>query len=910
MKKSKWIWCAQNNVREYNQTVLFKKEFTVREPVDALLKITADSWYRVLINGKWINDGPARAYPNHWQYDELRIGSELKKGTNRIDVIVRYFGVGTFHQIPQQAGLRAELHIDGAIIGTDTGWFASPSAAWNQWTPKASVQMEPVEEYDARLANVLDWKPTVEVKRSGRITPRNTGLLTKTPLPFKKLRCATVVKKSSPQRCVPVARLAYPGLIEAGYYTSRPVVLGSVLTVRKKQQFDFASKDWKAAVNGRLLKTGKVTLSPGRHTVLFFCTGFMGHQKEIPFPFLNLPDSAWGLWNVSVIEEFLYRDSFRTWVWFNEEARALEAGWQTEIEKCSTVWKNPDEAVPNIGTRVAWPEKQIFLPDSAAEFAAREPVRPAGRLVNGQTVMPSGKGDLELCYDLGKQSCGYFEFVIKADAGVIIDAHMVEYITPDGTIQHTMPINRNGMRYITRKGINRFTSLKRRAGQYLFITLRNQKNPVEILRLRLIESTAPVEPAGAFECSDPMLNKVWKISERTVQLCMEDTFTDCPLYEQTLWIGDARNEALYAFTAYGNYDVSARSLELGAQSLEHFPIVGCQVPSSWDCLLPAWSFLWGIHVWEHYFYSGNKRLLKKLWPAVLKNLEGTKQFMDSNGLFSAKMWNLLDWSPIDHLHPTVLHNSMLLVGAFRAAENCAQVLNDKAALKNFGIQRKKLVSSINRWWNTQKNSYPDALLENGNPSPKTCQHTSMLAIMCDIAASKHWKPALSNLLNPPKGMTVIGSPFVMQFMYEALEKAGEFEALLNSIQTNFKPMINAGASTVWEMFAGSDFDTNGFPTRSHCHAWSSSPIYFLNRIVLGIRQTAPGGKVFQISPWLGSLTHAHGATATPNGPVAVEWKLKDRSLNVTITAPKRIKTTFVPNTSHPAGAAQVIRKNS
>ena len=890
MKNSKWIWCAQNKPHAYNQTVLFKKAFEVKNPQGAKLLITADSWYRVSVNGTWLNDGPARAYPNHWQYDELDISSTLKTGKNRIEVIARYFGCGTFHQIPQAGGLRAELRLGRTVTGTDSTWLAAPSNAWQQWVPKISIQMEPVEAYDARFEKILDWQPAVEIKRAGKITARNTGLLTKKPLRFKALRSAAIVKRAAPHYCVPVTQLAHPGVVEANGHVSRPVVLSSVLTVRKKKPFDFSSTDWKVAVNGRLLKTGKVTLAPGQHTILFFCAVFYGHNKESGFPFLHLSGAAWGKWSVSVVNEFIFRDDDMIWFWFeHKEARDLERRWFASLGNLAKYWN---------GAALDLPEEQIFMEDFASDFAAREPAGTADRLFDGTIVTPSVKGDVELCFDLGGQSCGYFDFSIKADEGVIVDISAVEYITPEGTIQHTLPYNRNSLRYTTKKGLNRFTSLKRRAGQYWFLTLRNQKTPVEIKALRLIESTASVQAVGAFKSSDQVLDRVWKISERTLQLCMEDTFTDCPLYEQTLWIGDARNEALYAFTAYGNFDVSARSLELGAQSLEKFPMVGCQVPSSWNCLLPAWSFLWGMHVWEHYFFSGDKRLLKKLWPAVLQNLDGAGQHLNRDGLFSMTAWNLLEWAPIDHAHATVLHNSMLFAGALKAAENCAKVLSDGAMLNSIHRRRKKLIRAINVWWNDARQSYPDAVLEDGTASPKICQHTSMLAIMCGVAPPKVRKPALINLVNPPKGMTVVGAPFAMQFMYEALEKAGEFDTLLNSIRTKFQPMLDAGATTVWETFAASSFDVKGFPTRSHCHAWSSSPIYFLIRIVLGIRQIAPGGRAFEISPWVHGLQHASGAAATMNGPVRVEWKIDGETLHVSIAAPHGAQIDFRPNTSH------------
>ena len=871
MKKSKWIWCAQNGATEYNQTVLFQKEFDVKDAAGALLQITADSWYRVSINGKWVHDGPARAYPEYFQYDEHDLSVALKAGKNKIEVIARYFGIGTFHQIPQAAGLRAALLVDGGVLGTDATWQAAPSNAWKQWTPKISVQMEAFEEVDARLSTILDWQPAVEVKRPGKLVPRNTGLLTKKPRRPVGEPTVIHVKKSDPLWCVPVTQLTHGETIEANHYSSRPVVLSTVLTVRKKQQFDFGSSEWRASVNGRLLKTGKVTLSPGKHDVQFFCNSFYGHNKDIAFAWRNL--KGWGDWTVSVAEEYLFLDDDMRWFWFeNNEADKVEKRWAKAIEEYPKGFSAKDV-----------PEEQIFMDDPAAEFAARE---------------PASRGDTEYCYDFGEQTCGYFEFTIQAEEGVIVDLNAVEYIAPDGTIQHTLPSNRNGMRYITKKGVNRFTSLKRRAGQYLFVTLRNQKAPVEIRSVRIIESTAAVKPVEVFKSSDPALDRIWTMSERTLKLCAEDTFTDCPLYEQTLWIGDARNESLYAFAAYGNVDISARGLELGAQSTEYLPMVGCQVPSAWDCLLPAWSFLWGMHVWDHYFFSGDKRFLKKLWPAVLKNLEGAESFKDEHGLFSGPLWNMLDWTPINHDQKTVLHNSILLAGAQQAAENCAEVLGDSAAQKKIRARRKQLIRAINAQWIEEKGSYPDALLDTtGLPSDKTCQHTSMVSIMCDVATPAIREKAISNMLNPPEGMTTIGAPFAMQFMYEALEKAGEYDALLDSIRTKYQPMIDLGASTVWEMFDGADFDSQDFPTRSHCHAWASSPIWFLTRIVLGIRQTEPGGKAFEISPWIGDLKKASGSMASPKGPVHVDWMISGKTLRVNIAAPKGVKTKFISNAS-------------
>jgi hypothetical protein len=495
------------------------------------------------------------------------------------------------------------------------------------------------------------------------------------------------------------------------------------------------------------------------------------------------------------------------------------------------------------------------------------------------------------------QRCGYFEFVLQAEKGAIIDLHLVEDITPRGVVQHTAD-NRNGMRYISKGGRQRFTSLKRRAGRYLFVTLRDQRTPIRLESLRLIESTAPVKPIAAFRCSDSILTRVWDISERTLRLCMEDTFTDCPLYEQTLWIGDARNEALYAYSAYGNTDVSRRSIELGAQSLEHFPMVGCQVPSAWDCTLPAWSFLWGMMVWEYYFQTRDRAFLRRMWPAVRQNARNALKMTDRRGLFSARLWNLLEWADIDHDHATVLHNSMLLVAALRAAEKCACVLEASGDAKRLEAARAKLIRAINRRWDRQRAAYPDSIHANGKVSPKICQHTGMLAVMCGILPEKYRDIVRGYLLKPPPGMTTVGSPFAMQFMFEALEALGEYDAVMDAIRNRYGPMLDAGATTVWEMFPGSHFDTGGFATRSHCHAWSCSPLYFLHRITLGIRAIAPGGRAYEISPWVRGLTHASGATGGEDGPVHCAWRRQGTLLIIQVQAPAGAKVRYVRNASH------------
>jgi alpha-L-rhamnosidase len=105
--KAKWIWKKQSNYKLYNRTIIARKYFQLGKIRYGKIRITADSYYRLFINGQWVNDGPCRSWPEHFQYDEIDVTPQLRQGTNEIRVIARYFGCGTFHQVPQQAGLLA-----------------------------------------------------------------------------------------------------------------------------------------------------------------------------------------------------------------------------------------------------------------------------------------------------------------------------------------------------------------------------------------------------------------------------------------------------------------------------------------------------------------------------------------------------------------------------------------------------------------------------------------------------------------------------------------------------------------------------------------------------------------------------------------------------------------------------------
>jgi len=926
--KAQWIWAAGDDVHGYNRAVRFRRDFFWDGRGRVTLRITADSFYRLFLNGRWINDGPCRSWPEHYQYDAIDATRWLRRGTNRIEAIARYYGVGDFHRVPQQAGFLAQLdRIEqgraAPLVWTDASWSAKPAPEWIRSAPKVSIQMEPAEVYDARLEGREPWRAAealfpAEAGPWKDLHPRDAPLLTKIPAPPARFVRARAVRARGTHLCVPAARLAHPGLIEANNNVSCAGGLATMIETAAPAELEILGSEFRLALDGKRIGRGRHALKPGPHLLLGFVAQIVGHAKEksldLVFPpgakLVNPidPDAA-NPWCYIRLREFAFATNDLRWIAFRSEDRRIAKALR-EYDAAVSDWlrraASPEAFRKLLGARAETLSREaLFVTDPIWKFQHQQPVpgasarvdRPEGALYEAlppAVAHPNPRGDLELLYDLGVQRCGYYELVLEAEAGATVDVAGVEYIAPDGRIQHTGR-NRNGLRYITKAGLNRFVSLKRRSGRYLFLTLRNFHRPIRIHLLRVIESVYPIEQIGDFACSDGRLNQIWDISLRTLKLCMEDTFTDCPLYEQTLWVGDARNESLFAYGVFGATDLARRCIRLTAQSLDRYPMVGGQVPSCWDMILPAWSFLWGVSTWDYYWRTGDKAFLREVWPAALQNLRGAERCVDERGLFTAPFWNFFDWTGIDQNRKTVLHNTMFFVGAIDAALKEAEVLGDSKPVPWLRRLRARLVAGVNRLWDPAKGAYPDAVGDDGRPSPKTSQHTSFLAVLFDIAEPDYLDAIRRNLLNPPPGMTRIGSPFAAFYLYQAMEKLGLEEEIIRAIYANYLPMLEAGATTVWESFPSGTTGSNNFPTRSHCHAWSSAPCYYLPRVILGLRAVAPGGEQWVLSPRLCGLEWARGTVATQRGPIHVRWRRRGEQVRIRCEAPEGVRVLFQPN---------------
>jgi alpha-L-rhamnosidase len=927
-EKARWVWCREGEPRAYNAWAWFRCQFTWNGALPIDLRLSADSRYRLWVNDRWAGEGPVRGWPDAWYHDCRRLNEALRPGENIILVLVQHYGCNTFHTIPQQGGFIAELISGGAVLAATgaQGWEASAAPEFRSASPRIAVQLPAMEIYDARLAESAAWEqPRLVDRPSWRgLRHRDVADAAVSAHPVAGQPQALLVRRRAPIWSVPALRILHPSTRLVAVQMTRAFALAAELDcARTTGPGEWMLRGWDLWIDGQKQDSGAPpVLHPGRHRVLLVVRDLFSDWVDIAVGFPQGEGVTWrdpettntvNPWRLLRNPDGNIAGDDLLWLTHNTHdlAEARKSWSGTGARWGSLTADAAGFAGLCRESGEIKPDTELFYEDPDALFKERVPLaeielpaHPKG----GWLIPPSGGDDVELAWDLGGQICGYHELELDAPAGAIIDLSLIEYIRPDGVLQHT-DRNRNCFRYLTRAGRQRYTTRQRRSGRHLFLTVRNATAPVHLRALVVRESRYPAEALVPFSCSDEALSAIWRAAHRTMQLCIDDVFVDCPLYEQTLWVGDARNLQAYALTAYGARDVSRRCLRLAADSLRRLPMVGSQVPSGWDTIIPVWSFLWGIGVWEYYDYSGEHDALEEFWPAVMKNLRGAAAQLNRDMLFDAPWWNLFEWADLDCDHRVVIYNTLFFIGAVDAAIKCGRVLEAHDDLPWLETLARRLRAGAARRFDSERGLFPDAVQADGQSVwTRTGVHAQFLATLFDVATGDRARHLLARLEHNAGELVEMASPFAFQFWAEAFEKAGREDLVIRGLRERFAPMVEIG-DTLWEALPGSKTSPLGYPTRSHCHGWSCCPMDFFPRILLGLRQTTPGGRSFACSPQPHGLTWAKGGRMTPFGPVKVEWRIEDGTCLVTIQAPPEVEVTLEPNQALQPLNLILVRKN-
>ncbi|MCX6984363.1 MAG: family 78 glycoside hydrolase catalytic domain, partial [Lentisphaerae bacterium] len=510
--------------------------------------------------------------------------------------------------------------------------------------------------------------------------------------------------------------------------------------------------------------------------------------------------------------------------------------------------------------------------------------------------------------DLGAENAGLIDIELTATAGIVIDISHGEHLL-DGKVRNKIGARNFTDRYICREGVNRYVlPFRRIGGRYIQLNITCMKSPVLIRYIGLRPLSLPLPARGDFQSGDTLAERTNDIGIRTLELCMHEHYEDCPWREQGLYAYDSRNQMLYGYYVWGNYDFAAASIDLLGRGIRPDGLLELCAPARVSVTIPIFSFVWVSEINEHWLHSGSDVVFRKfdlqIELMIGKILELHNPY---NGLYRLNtgkaMWHFYEWAPglsamssrEDEYHaPYNLYFHEML----RSYAEMLRLGGQNGRAAKYSALAAELKDAINRnFWDAPHNCYATKMI--GGKLQEYHDHIQFLALYNDIVPAERLSVVLQTVCSGKlEGVTFSAMLYMLSALMPLSSQAREYVAA--ALKRSFDPMILSGATSLWETGKGaSDFGGAG----SLCHAWSSLPVYYHYAWVLGVRPLEPGFKKFLLSPCPGSFTVVKGSVATPSGFIRVEWRKSGNGLQVTATGPENLTPVLVSFEETPVTSA-------
>lgn len=410
------------------------------------------------------------------------------------------------------------------------------------------------------------------------------------------------------------------------------------------------------------------------------------------------------------------------------------------------------------------------------------------------------------------------------------------------------------------------------------------------------------EDRGAFECSNPLLNKIVEMTRWSYIGNFVGIPTDCPHREKNGWSGDAQIAAEIGLTYYGSEAAYTRWM-LDFQAIQapdgKLPCIVPDGGNGWGERFldgPAWESAYLIIPWHIYEYRGDRRILEhhyenfKRWIAWYRDESKviTKKRFEGGGTGESKYKNpqwvnqgniiyygIGDWAGGGNT-PFEITSTAYYYNAARIISRIARLLGKSAEEKEYADLAAATKAAFNRAFYDEKT---------GTYSKGS--HTGMsAALYFGLVESRNEKRVADNLAEGLRKndykiqIGCLGSKFLLR----ALAEHGHLDAAYRIITGTDSPgwgfQAAGNRTTLAESLNGGGSDN---------HVFTGDVAAWMMQYFAGIRPDPahPGFQRFLIRPEIpGDLTWVKAHHDSPYGRIGSEWKRdgKDFSLQITIPA--------------------------
>jgi alpha-L-rhamnosidase len=509
------------------------------------------------------------------------------------------------------------------------------------------------------------------------------------------------------------------------------------------------------------------------------------------------------------------------------------------------------------------------------------------RQVASFTVAANSKARLLL--DQSYLTTAYPELVVSGGKGALIELGYSEAL-----YGQTGKGNRNEIEgktfvgyydHFTSDGGSRrlFRPLWWRTYRYVDLQITTRDEPLTVEDLRGIYTGYPFEMKAKFDAGSERLKRILEVGWRTARLCAHETYMDCPYYEQLQYAGDTRIQCLVSLYNAGDGRLMKNAIAQLNDSRTAEGATMSRAPTRQQQYIPPFSLWWIGMVHDYWWYQDDTEFVREMLPGARAVLSFYAKYEKPGGsLRRMPWWNYVDWAwkdrgvpPMDTDGSSAVIDLQYLL-ALDWAANLEAALGSKWQAAEFRDKAGKLRATIKAlYWDTGRQMFADT------PAKRDySQQANSLAVLARVIEGAEARALVNRILKD--GSLTEASFYFRHYLHTAVNQVGEGDRYLDLLDGWDKMLANG--LTTWA--------EKPEPTRSDCHAWSSSPNYELFRTVLGIDSAAPGFKKVMIRPYLGSLRNVNGSIPHPNGEIEVKLGLNQGKLQAEVKLPKGVSGQF------------------